>query len=380
MSSTDVPPLLVQAAWYGLLLAGQVTLGILTVLLIIKKPHLRHLSALLGVLLISFLAAIIYSLLFYSGTYNKPEIPEDLCVAEAVLKHGADPAVLSSVLLLLAEAIVQVKVRMGKKTWFMSLRFLRLSRVHIPWINMIVWTLATAFAYFTSKDVVAVRAINTFYCSPTNTNINQVQSIEIIVLSVMIAILLIYALFMHVRDWGTICKLLNSRETDSAGYQDARLLVHACGLGVVFIGVLLFSAGTQRKTVVAAVLLSGLPLFTAIVLGARPDIWPDKISFSFHFHKPSIFPNRPDIRVDPFLPTSNHVSPPTVSVRPPSRLDADLPPLPTTKDAPPSTSVDRDALSTPTEQAPPRYSAEERRDPQFSLKGSTSRWDVAESV
>lgn len=244
---------------------------------------------------------------------------------------------------------------------------------------MIVWTLVTAFNYFTSEGVEGVRAINTFYCSPTKTNINTVQSVEIVTLSVITGLLLVCSVITFFRDWGTICGLLNARDTDNDGYQDARLLVHASGLALMFIGCLLFIAGTQRKTVAAALLLAGIPLFTAIILGARPDIWPSRSRMKH------LFPARLESRVDPFLPTihSTPASLPVVTIR--SRYDAELPPLPSeSKGEPSSVPVNRTSPVTPTDLAPPRYSVEERRVQEIcyarersTVLGQDDRWESA---
>jgi len=304
MDTTPSPPA-IQAIWYSFLLSGQAALGVLIVTLVVKRSYLRHLSAFLNVLLFSLITAIIYSLMLYTGTYLDDVVPEDLCIAIAVLKQSVEPASTWSILLFLAEAIVLIRIRMKKKWFIKPHGFIRISRASIPWINMVVWTFVTSFADFTGKDIKATRDRHSFYCNPPveNSFTNHIKTYEVAGLAVLLIILLICAGVTFFRDRLTMTSLLKSREKDNDGYQDVRLFIHATCLGFVVIVCLLITGGGLAHTLLGYVTQSCFPLFTAIALGARPDIWPSRIAAR------SVFQRVPKpVPQSTILPFSNHQS------------------------------------------------------------------------
>jgi hypothetical protein len=63
MDTPNVPSRSAQAAWYSLMIAGQIVLGIIIIVFVAKGPRIRNLSAILAVLLFAFFTAIVYSIL-----------------------------------------------------------------------------------------------------------------------------------------------------------------------------------------------------------------------------------------------------------------------------------------------------------------------------
>jgi len=140
-------------------------------------------------------------------------------------------------------------------------------------LNVVIWLIATGFVAFTTPGVEAGRATNTFYCSLSHTTINKVQSYEIIILVGFMGITQIFILVTFFQRWEGIRSLLKGDDVDKGSSQDVRLLLHTTGLTWIMMIWLAFAAGVQHKTLIAATLLSTLPILTAFSLGARRDIW-----------------------------------------------------------------------------------------------------------
>ncbi|KZS95546.1 hypothetical protein SISNIDRAFT_483777 [Sistotremastrum niveocremeum HHB9708] len=171
---TPGPPNPILISAFALLLTAQVGLTFLLLTLLLIK--IRRALAFYNFIFITWVSTPIYLLLFYTKQYQVPHVPEDICAAQAILKHGVDSAFLSALFLLALESWKLAKHGTSDPP---TVSLWRILVIALPYASFLVSSLAIFIRGKTSSaskyDVVQY----SFYCTlEGNATLNSIGNVE----------------------------------------------------------------------------------------------------------------------------------------------------------------------------------------------------------
>ncbi|KZT39196.1 hypothetical protein SISSUDRAFT_1061367 [Sistotremastrum suecicum HHB10207 ss-3] len=134
-------PRAVQIFWFSLLLLAQAGLAFLLLTYFLANSTLPRMPPLYNVVTLSFIATLVYLILFYTGEYMSTDPPYAQCLVQAVLKHGIDPSFILSSFLLVFETWSGIRQGPIKPS---HPRVRQLILLALPYLNGILFAIPAA--------------------------------------------------------------------------------------------------------------------------------------------------------------------------------------------------------------------------------------------
>ncbi|KZT35485.1 hypothetical protein SISSUDRAFT_1051367 [Sistotremastrum suecicum HHB10207 ss-3] len=157
----------------AMLLTAQI--GIPLLLSTMAFIKIRRVPAFYNFIFIIWIGTPVYALLFYAGQSETDTVRPKLCAAQAILKHGVDPAAVSALCLLSVESWRLANGETVDSRWSAPRLILTLA---IPYAHFVAYLIVTTVLVIADPHN-AYRGADSFYCTVANTTFGLIQSVEL---------------------------------------------------------------------------------------------------------------------------------------------------------------------------------------------------------
>ncbi|KZS88786.1 hypothetical protein SISNIDRAFT_253964 [Sistotremastrum niveocremeum HHB9708] len=258
-------PRLIQLIWFSLLIAGQIGLSFLLLTFLLARSTTQRMNVLYNFILLSLIGTPIYLILFYTGQFMTTTPPYTQCLVQAVLKHGYDPAAISSAFFLVLETLMStirgpVSSSSGHSHWML---------LCLPYLNWMIVSTATAVIGLRFPEKVA-RGRHSFFCTINDATFGAILTWELVLIAAATLVCQV-ALGIVVHKRRKACRKL--------GVPSALNLSQIVRISVFnlweLIGLLLNSAALGEfigQTMIATSFLAIVPLSVFVIFASQKDI------------------------------------------------------------------------------------------------------------